>query len=179
VENLSQIYPIGSLGDNCMIRRAEPKDASRLAEILIFTKRVTYRPIFKNDHVSFNEMQVLNLALSYRDNEHALDDIYVYDDGIVKGMIKWGKEDNSESDCVRIHELYVDNFFRRQGIGSILINDCISNSKENRIHKLILCVLEENKAARNFYEKHGFRYDWISRLEEGTPIILLEYALEL
>lgn len=32
-----------------MIRRAQKSDASRLGEILIFTKRVTYRPIFQND----------------------------------------------------------------------------------------------------------------------------------
>lgn len=162
-----------------MIRCAERKDASRLAEILIFAKRVTYRPIFKNDRVSFNEMQVLDLALSFRDNEHELDDIYVYDDGIVRGLIKWGKDDNSKSDCVRIYELYVDTFFQGQGIGSILINDCIRNSNENRINKIILWVLEDNKVARIFYEKYGFKYDGINRLEEGTTAKLLEYALEL
>lgn len=39
-----------------LIRKAENKDISRIAEIIVFTKRVTYRPIFKNDFVSFNEM---------------------------------------------------------------------------------------------------------------------------
>lgn len=48
-----------------MIRRAEIKDASRLAEILIFAKRTAYRQIFNNDNVSFNEMQVLDLALIF------------------------------------------------------------------------------------------------------------------
>jgi putative acetyltransferase len=161
-----------------MIRRAIGNDASRLAEILIFTKRVTYRPIFRNDKVSFNEMQVLDLALTFRDNEHALDDIYVYDDGIVKGLIKWGK-DASKSDCARIYELFVDTFFHRQGIGGILINDCIYNSKKLKLNKIILWVLEKNKVARNFYEKHGFIYDGVKRLEEGTTVKLLEYALEL
>lgn len=47
------------------IRRAAPKDASRLAEILIFAKRVAYRPIFQNDAVSFGQMQVLPLANEY------------------------------------------------------------------------------------------------------------------
>jgi putative acetyltransferase len=35
-----------------MIRRAEIKDASMLAEILIFAKRTAYRQIFNNDNVS-------------------------------------------------------------------------------------------------------------------------------
>ena len=31
------------------IRRANKEDISRIAEILVFTKRVSYRPIFQND----------------------------------------------------------------------------------------------------------------------------------
>lgn len=159
-----------------MIRHAESKDASRLAEILIFTKRITYRPIFKDDNVSFNKMQVLDLALIFRDKEHGLDNIYVYDDGIIRGMIKWYKEDDY---CVRINELFVDSFFQGHGIGSILINDCINKVKEQKINRIILWVLEENKAARVFYEKHGFTYNGIHRVEEGTSAMLLEYSLEI
>ena len=50
------------------IRKAEKKDASRLAEILIFAKRTAYRPIFENDYVSFQEMQVLDLAGRFEGN---------------------------------------------------------------------------------------------------------------
>ena len=32
-----------------MIRKAEKKDISRIAEILVFDKRIKYRPIFKDD----------------------------------------------------------------------------------------------------------------------------------
>lgn len=163
--------------DKNMIRQAERKDASRLAEILIFTKRVTYRSIFHNDIVSFNEMQVLDLALSFRENEHALDDLYVYDDGIVKGLIKWSREGNFDSDKVRVHELYVDTFFHGQGIGSTMIHDCIHRSKELGCNQIILWVLEQNKGAKEFYEKHGFTYGGKNKPEEGTSAILLEYVL--
>lgn len=36
-----------------MIRSVRVEDASRIAEILIFTKRMNYRQIFENDKVSF------------------------------------------------------------------------------------------------------------------------------
>ena len=62
------------------IRPARQEDASRLAEILIFAKRMAYRPIFRNDYVSFNVMQVLPLALHYRDEADALRDVFVYDE---------------------------------------------------------------------------------------------------
>ena len=41
-----------------MIRKAEIKDISRIAEILVFVKRINYRSIFKNDDYSFNELLV-------------------------------------------------------------------------------------------------------------------------
>ena len=44
------------------IRQAVPKDVSRIAEILVFTKRMNYRRIFHNDKVSFGEIQVYPLA---------------------------------------------------------------------------------------------------------------------
>ena len=50
-----------------MIRKATIQDASRIAEILVFTKRVNYRSIFHDDKVSFGEMQVYPLAKQYLD----------------------------------------------------------------------------------------------------------------
>ncbi|SHJ62641.1 putative acetyltransferase [Clostridium amylolyticum] len=163
-----------------MIRKAEVKDASRLAEILIFAKRTAYRQIFNNDNVSFNEMQVLDLALEFRDIESQLDDLYVYDDGIVKGLIKWGKADNKGTENnVEIFELYIDTFFQGQGIGSILIKDCIEHAKKQNIRQLFLWVLEKNYTARKFYEKYGFKPDNASKFEDSTIEIILRYKLEI
>jgi len=159
-----------------MIRRAEIKDVSRLAEILIFAKRTAYRQIFNNDNVSFNEMQVLDLALDFRDKESKLDDLYVFDDGIVKGLIKWGKVNNEN---IEIFELYIDTFFQGQGIGSILIKDCIEHAKNQNIRKIFLWVLEKNYNARKIYEKYGFKPEDISKFEEGTTETLLRYKLEM
>ena len=83
------------------IRRAKPEDLSRIAEILVFAKRIKYRPIFHNDDYSFNELQVVKLAEEYGKPE-TLYNIWVYDDGIVKGMIHVADKE--------IAELYVDYF---------------------------------------------------------------------
>ena len=45
-----------------MIRKATMQDVPRIAEIIVFGKRVAYRPIFNNDVVSFNELQVINVV---------------------------------------------------------------------------------------------------------------------
>ena len=96
-----------------MIRKATLNDISRIAEILVFVKRMNYRSIFQNDAVSFGEIQVLTVAEEYS-NPEILGSIWVYEaDGIVKGLIRIvGKE---------VVELYVDHFFQGQAIGSELI----------------------------------------------------------
>lgn len=70
-----------------MIRQADKQDVSRIAEIIVFGKKVAYRPIFENDSVSFNKLQVVHLYEEYKNNPDRLDGMPLYDDGIVKGVI--------------------------------------------------------------------------------------------
>ena len=146
------------------IRRAEPGDLSRIAEILVFTKRMKYRSIFHNDDYSFNELQVVKLAEVYS-NSDILDNIWVYDDGIVKGMIHLeGKE---------ITELYVDYFFWNQGIGAKLVE--FAKEKHD---VCFLWTLEKNADAIRFYGSHGFKPNGKRQLEEGTTeyIVMLSIS---
>jgi putative acetyltransferase len=69
-----------------MIRKAEKEDISRIAEILVFVKRIKYRQIFQNDDYSFGELQVISVSQEY-DKPEILNHMWVYDDGIVKGLI--------------------------------------------------------------------------------------------
>ena len=48
-----------------IIRKVEAKDLCRIAEILVFSKRLNYRPIFHNDEYSFGELQVVNVMKEY------------------------------------------------------------------------------------------------------------------
>ncbi|MCR4951702.1 MAG: hypothetical protein K6A40_10305 [Solobacterium sp.] len=48
-----------------MIRKAVSHDVSRIAEILVFVKRIRYRPIFQDDEYSFGVLQVLPVAREY------------------------------------------------------------------------------------------------------------------
>ncbi len=145
-----------------MIRKARPEDISRIAEILVFTKRIQYRPIFHDDDYSFNKLQVVGVAREF--NNPALQNkVWVYDDGIVKGMIHL--EGNE------IAELYVDYFFWKQGIGSKLVE--FAKEKHDAS---FLWALEKNTDAIRFYESHGFKPNGKRQLENGTSeyIVMLE-----
>ncbi len=144
-----------------MIRKATSTDLSRIAEILVFVKRIKFRPIFKDDDYSFNELQVIPVAGQYGKAD-ILDNIHVYDDGIVKGLIRIEGEE--------IVELYVDYFFQDQGIGSALIEF----AKKNYPVKF-LWAIEKNTDAIRFYSAHGFKVTNEKKFEEGTT----EYLVKL
>ena len=144
-----------------MIRQATIADASRIAEILIFSKRMNYRTIFRNDTVSFGEMQVYPLAKRYIDNPQELDEIWVYDDEFVKGMIHISEN--------QILELYVDYFFENQGIGSALMQFAIEQK-----HCDFLWVLEKNRKAIRFYHRYGFTITEEKKYQEGTSEFIVK-----
>ncbi|MBP5578502.1 MAG: GNAT family N-acetyltransferase [Ruminococcus sp.] len=137
-----------------IIRRATEQDASRIAEILVFAKRMKYRSIFKDDMYAFGELQVLSVADKYIENGF-LDNMFLYDDGIIKGLIRIEKDE--------ILELYVDHFFQGQGVGAELIE----YAKEN-YPVSFLWTIEKNTDAIRFYEAHGFHLTDNRKLEEGT-----------
>jgi len=107
-------------------------------------------------------LQVIKLADKYGKSE-ILDNIWVYDDGIVKGMIHVKEKE--------IAELYVDYFFWNQGIGSELIGFA-----KEKFDASFLWALEKNTDAIKFYEAHGFKLNGKRQLEEGTPeyLVMLE-----
>ncbi|MCM1037906.1 MAG: GNAT family N-acetyltransferase [Roseburia sp.] len=144
------------------IRKATANDISRLAEILVFTKRMQYRPIFHNDKVSFGELQVLSVAQEYMDAPERLNNIWVYDDEFVKGML------HVEGSWIK--ELYVDSFFQGQGIGRRLVEFAIQDFDVR-----YLFVLEKNESAIRFYQKRGFSLTKERQIEPGTP----EYIVKM
>ena len=143
-------------------RKATIEDASRIAEILIFTKRMNYRSIYNDDKVSFGEMQVYPLAKEYIENPDALKNIWVYEDEFVKGIVHI--EDKE------ILELYVDSFFQNQGIGSELLEFAVG-----QMGCQYLWVLEKNIRAIKFYKEHGFLVLDERELVEGTK----EYVVKM
>lgn len=146
------------------IRKAEEKDISRIAEILVFNKRINYRPIFQNDAFSFGELQVLNVADEYFNDKSLLDRTWVYDDEFVKGLIEiCGKEVNT---------FYVDCFFQSSGIGAKMLRFA---AEEHGCD--FLWTLEKNQRAISFYERNGFHLSGEKKLATGTSEYLVKMVM--
>lgn len=150
------------------LRKAEEKDINRIAEIIIFTKRDTYRPIFKNDHVSFNEMQV-GFEIQRLKKPHEMDNLYVYDDGIVKAIITI----HEDGENVWLTDFYVDTFFQGEGIGTSILDTIIAEHKDKNIHAN---PLDQNVRTVKYYEKYGFEYTGNKKEFLDSGFYMLDYC---
>ena len=143
------------------IRKAQPKDLTRIAEIEIFNYRLNFYPIFKSDEFYFNELQVPSLADCYAAD---IDRFWVYDDGVVKGFVCI---DGSE-----IRKLFVEPVLQSHGIGAELLKFAV-----NRMNGRYLWALEKNRRAIAFYERHGFRLTGERKPEDDTDEYLVRMEL--
>ena len=144
------------------IRKAGEDDLSRVAEIYIFNNRTNFFPIFRDEGFSFGELQVVPLANDYFKKEEIIKNIYVFDDGVIKGFLQM----NGTEIC----KLYVDTFFQSEGIGGKLLDFAVKE-----FHADNLWALEKNVRAISFYQKHGFYLTGRRKFEEGTTEYLVEF----
>lgn len=143
------------------IRKAVIDDLSRIAEIYVFNNRINFFPIFKDESFSFGELQVVSLIDSYFKKDEIINNIYVSDDGLIKGFV--------QMDGTEIRKLYVDTSFQSEGIGNELIEFAIKE-----LHANNLWALEKNVRAISFYQKHGFHLTGQKKFEEDTTEYLVK-----
>lgn len=161
-----------------LVRYATKEDVSRIAELLVFGKRVAYRTIFNNDVDSFKNLQVLDVIKEYQSNPYLLENTLLYDDGIVKGII--GKRVSVENqDEIELCDFYVEPVFQGMGIGRKLISHLIREAKAEGRKRIFLWVIKDNLSARKFYELNGFIADGQEKLIDGTQILDKRYVKEL
>ncbi|MBQ8569306.1 MAG: GNAT family N-acetyltransferase [Oscillospiraceae bacterium] len=141
------------------IRPASSSDVSRIAEIIVFNYRINFYPIFKNDPFYFGELNVIDTAAEYTAGSDNLKNTYVYDDGVVKGMIRVSGSE--------IEKLYVEPQFQSSGIGARLLEYAVDKLDADN-----LWALEYNTRGISFYKKHGFVPNGEKIIEdEWVPLI--------
>ncbi len=144
------------------IRPAIPADASRIAEIIITNYRTNFYPFFRNDAYYFGELNVMDMASEYAAGSDALQNTYVYDDGVVKGIIRISGDE--------VEKLFIEPTFQSQGIGAKLLHFAVSVK-----YASWLWVLEYNKRGIAFYERHGFHLTGEKIMEdEWVPLLKME-----
>ena len=97
------------------IRQASTEDLVRIAEIEVFNYRLNFYPIFRSDWFYFQELQVPQVARKYA---NALDSLWVYDDGVVKGFVQ---TENGE-----VRKIFVEPVLQGESIGAKLLEVAVA-----------------------------------------------------
>lgn len=139
------------------IRKAGPADLNRIAEMEVFNYRLNFYPIFRSDWFYFEELQVPRVARRYDD---ALDSLWVYDDGVVKGFVQVMDGE--------VCKLFVEPALQGSGVGAKLLAFAVSEQRAR-----FLWALEKNVKAIAFYQRNGFRVTADRKYEEGTTEYLV------
>lgn len=142
------------------IRRAGSADAVRIAEILVFSYRTNFYPIFRSDGYYFSELNVPDTAQELI-TEGDISQTFVYDDGTVKGFVQINGSE--------IERLFVEPCLCGNGIGARLLEFAV-----NEMGADWLWALEKNERAVSFYKRHGFAVTGEMKPEEDTQEYLIK-----
>ena len=137
-------------------RRSEPDRRDQ-----VFCYRLNFYPIFREDAFYFGEFQVANRIGANR--EH-LDELLVYDDGVVKGFLRVADGE--------IKKLFVEPVLQCSDIGTKLLKYAVEQENAR-----FLWALEKTEKAIAFYHRHGFRTTEERKFEEGTTEYLVRMEL--
>ena len=93
--------------------------------------------------------------LKYELNDNPVSNLWVIESettGIVGFVDYW-----ITFDSATICQICVNPLFRRKGLGSMMIDELVSDCKANRVRNITLEVRENNDAAIKLYEKNRFK----------------------
>lgn len=134
-----------------ILRRAMPTDIPRLSELLdlLFTQESEFQP---NPKLQKSALK----TLLYNSQ---LGDIFVADDNhTVVAMVSllYTVSTALGGRVAILEDMIVAPEYRRQGIGSDLIDYAIEHAKHLGCQRITLLTDGDNEAAQAFYRKHGF-----------------------
>lgn len=114
--------------------------------------------------------------------ENGRAEIGAFEDGKIVGTAsfcasRWKKF----SDYGEIVTIYLLPEYIGRGVGSALIERCITELKCMGYKRILLWVLEENLRARSFYEKHGFKLkeEYMDDNIGGRDVREIMYTLDI
>lgn len=107
-------------------------------------------------------------------NENAIFKMIKNQDEIL-AFIEYLKQDNR----IFLSKLYVHKDYRHQGLGKILLDDCIEYGKNNNCNSIYLTVNKYNTNSINIYKHLGFKIIDAVVNDIGNNYVMDDYIMEL
>ena len=153
-----------------IIRDARPEDARRFEEIRVAGWKTAYAGIFSAAYL--DALTVQDERVTQREEwlaelpaGHVM--LVAEVDGVVTGgAILTPSRDDDLPEAAELLALYIDPELRSHGLGSTLLTAGFARMPQAL---QTLWTLEDNAAARRFYERHGFTADGARKVFDRAP----------
>ena len=164
-----------------MIRRALTTDAAAVGHIHVESWSVAYRGIMPDGVIAKTDLAYRTRfwAVRIADREWPVFVIEVEGKAIAFcQMIPSQDLDDDPKRVGHITSLHVLPHLRGRGYGRVLMDHVLDEFRRRGFAEVTLWVLEENRSARRFYEKHGFTLDGGKRMYPNTAIPEVRYRIK-
>ena len=152
------------------IERATVEEVQEIKQVLSETWRATYSPFLSQATINTvtSVWHSLDRLAAEIQNPRIFFGVAKTDNGAIIGLTTMGQ---ITDDTVVLSRLYVHPRYQRQGIGSQLLQACITAFPT--AHTIRLEVEENNHSAYTFYHNHGFRETESKEERVESDIILV------
>ena len=164
------------------LRRARSADARAVGHIHVESWNVAYRGIMPDDVIARTDLAYRTQFWAERiaDAEWPVLVIQEGEDCVAFcQMIPSRDPDDDPTRVGHITSLHVLPHLRGRGYGRLLLDHAFAEFRRRGFSEVTLWVLEENRNARRFYEKHGFHVDGRTRTYPRTNVPEVRYRIGL
>jgi ribosomal protein S18 acetylase RimI-like enzyme len=164
------------------IRRAMSADAEIVGRIHVESWNVAYRGIMPDDVIARTDLAYRTAFWAERIADREWPVYLIEEQGEAVAFCQMIPTKDPDDDATRvghITSLHVLPQLRGHGYGRVLMDHVRQEFLRRGFAEVTLWVLEENREARRFYEKHGFRLDGGTRRYPHTQVPEVRYRIRL
>jgi ribosomal protein S18 acetylase RimI-like enzyme len=187
---MSEVGVIPSQGDPD-IRVASRRDAAGIAAVHVGSWLATYAHLTKTARGTRTGLagRVALWTRRLTSPETGCSTLVATTDGRVRGFVYAGPTtdvDDDPSVTAQVFSIHVEPEFAGRGVGRGLMARAVASFRASGYTAATLWVVAENRRARRFYERLGWRVDGATRREllavegeEGDDVEVVRYRLDL
>jgi len=164
------------------LRRASSADATAVARIHVESWNVAYRGIMPDDVIARTDLAYRTRFWAERIADREWPVFVIEEQGECVAfcqMIPSRDPDDDPKRVGHITSIHVLPQLRGKGHGRALMDHVLREFATRGFSALTLWVLEENRPARRFYERYGFRQDTATRRYPKTTVPEVRYRILL
>jgi len=164
------------------IRRAGSGDAETVGRIHVESWNVAYRGIMPDEVIARTDLAYRTAFWAERIADPEWPVYLLEEQGQAVAFCQMIPTRDADDDATRvghITSLHVLPDRRGHGYGRALMDHVLAEFQRRAFAQVTLWVLEENRSARAFYDKYGFRLDGGSRSYPRTNVPEVRYRIGL